>query len=153
MVLRNSRFLIALLLATACVGFLAGIGFALIGVGSFEHGFSVSHLLDALLWAGAGVVSISGGVSLWRLCLRMAKNTVRLTDEGVYFHFASHKPGEGTFFRWEEVLSIAYDRSTKAQICTVSATGGRIVRFSSLTFLRPKRVARLIAERAGRKLA
>jgi hypothetical protein len=53
------------------------------------------------------------------------------------------------FLDWGNVASISHRRSGNNQIYTVTAADGSTATFTSYTFFRPKKVARLIAARAG----
>ena len=79
----------------------------------------------------------------------MARNTVRLTKEGVYFHFHSKQDRPDTFLAWQDITKVTARRVNKVQVCSVFATGDRVVEFSSSLFARPKHVARVVAEHAG----
>jgi hypothetical protein len=136
----------------ACAGFLFGIGFGLIAVSSFQRGFSFDHALEAASWVFAAVLSIRGAFGLWGTVRDMAGNSASLTSEGVYLQFYESKQQRKIFLPWPDIMSVTIDPSRKARYCSVSARSGEVVRFSSFTFFRPKYVANVIAERAGRSL-
>ena len=147
--LRNSRGILAVLRITACAGFVFAASFALIGLSSFEKGFTWDHARDAAGWAFGAILSIRGAIALWRGVCKMGRNAIRLTSEGVHFHFKSTKVQPEVFFAWNEIAKITLT-SSKSQNCCVYSTDGRVIRFSSFSFLRPKQVARVIARHAGR---
>ncbi len=151
-VLRNSRVVIALLLLASCVGIVSGAGFGLLALGCLLSAFTWGGLYNAGWWVFGAIGSAIMGAQLWSLRLSMARNRIRLTSEGVYFHLNAKKQEPEVFFAWGEVTRIAYRRSANVHYCSVVAKGGREVDFSSFTFVRPKHVARIIAAYAGQSL-
>ena len=144
-VLRNSGVVLAMRYFGACIGYVFAVCFALIAI----HSVAQRSFLDALLWAGSGVLAASAGVALWSATRKMARNTVRLTKEGVYFHFHSKQNRPDIFLAWFDISKVTATRANKVQVCSVFASGDRVVQFSSSHFARPKHVARVVAEHAG----
>lgn len=144
-ILRNSPIVLVPRRLGACLGWVFGLCFELIAVNSVAH----RSFVDGLLWAASGVLSVTAGTALWSATRKMARNTARLTSEGAYFHFDSKGDQRDIFLAWPDITKITAKRSRKVLVCSVFATGDRVVQFSSLNFVRPKHVARVIAEHAG----
>ncbi len=151
-VLRNSRIVIALVLLAGCASMVSGAAFGLLALSCLLPGFTWGRLYGAGSWAFAAIASVIMGAQLWRFGLRMARNRIRLTSEGVYFHRNAKKQEPEVFFAWDEITRIASRRSANVRYCSVVAQGGREVDFSSFTFLRPNHIARIIAAHAGKIL-
>jgi hypothetical protein len=67
---------------------------------------------------------------------------------------SSHKPGtkknpSDLFFAWDQIAAIKFKRIGNAQQVYVLGKDGSEARLSSYTFFRPKKIARLIADRTG----
>ena len=67
---------------------------------------------------------------------------------------SSHKPGtkknpSDLFLAWDQIAAIKFKRIGNAQQYYVLGKDGSEARFSSYTFFRPKKIARLIADRTG----
>jgi hypothetical protein len=90
------------------------------------------------------------------MCLRlfslgraMAGYQVRLDNRGVEFSLGTKKKPAELFMEWGQIAAIKQMRVGNAQQFWVEGTDGSEARFSSYTFFRPKKVARLIAARTG----
>jgi hypothetical protein len=154
MVLRNSRILcwltmgigICALCAAACMAIMFFTELFPIGALSFTRG------LSALQW-GLGAVALGSMCPwLWAWGRMMENYAVKLDERGVDFNLGTKKQPEELFMGWEQVDSIEQKRVGNAQQFTVRGTDGSMARFSSYTFMRPKKVARVIAERAGKTI-
>jgi hypothetical protein len=86
---------------------------------------------------------------LWKWGLRMANYKVKLDELGVDFNLGTKKKPSELFMPWDRVASVQQKRVNNAQKFTILGTDGSSAIFSSYTFFRSKRVARMIAERAG----
>jgi hypothetical protein len=67
----------------------------------------------------------------------------------VDFNLGTKKKPQELFMAWEHVVSVQQKRVGNAQEFTILGTDGSRATFSSYTFFRPRKVARMIAERAG----
>jgi hypothetical protein len=153
-ILRNSRILIGLLFISALIGFVGAPSFGIVALMSvFPVGhFSFDRVVGALSWVVAAFFSGSMGLFLWRQCFRMAGNQVRLEAEGVYFRIRSANQAAETFFAWSGIAAITQKRTNNVHVCAVVALNRQTLTFTSLTFFRPKHIAREIAAYAGKSL-
>jgi hypothetical protein len=90
---------------------------------------------------------------LWALGRAMAGYQVDLDGRGVKFSLGTKKKPAELFLAWDQIAAIKYRRTGNVQQCWVEGTDGSEATFSSYTFFRPKKVARMIAERAGLAIA
>jgi len=67
----------------------------------------------------------------------------------VNFNLGTKKKPSDLFLAWDQIAAIRHKRVGNAQQYTVQGRDGSEARFSSYTFFRPRKVARLIAERTG----
>lgn len=65
------------------------------------------------------------------------------------FNLGTKKKPADLFLAWGKVAAIKFKRVANVQQCLVEGTDGSEARFSSYTFFRPKKIARMISERAG----
>jgi hypothetical protein len=150
-VFRNSRFL--------CYVTISGSFFAAImGVASvlalFSQVFPLSEFnsdrgWNALRW---GLSALAMGFMcpwFWRLGHAMAEYKVVFENRGVTFNLGTKKAPSDLFLPWDQISAIKRRRNGNVQQVWVEGKDGSEVRFSSYTFFRPKKVARLIAERTG----
>jgi hypothetical protein len=86
---------------------------------------------------------------MWKLSRGMAVYKVMLDSRGVNFNLGTKKKPSDLFLAWDQIAAIKHKRVGNAQNYYVLGKDGSEAIFSSYTFFRPKKVARLIAERAG----
>jgi hypothetical protein len=149
--LRNNRILIFL----SFLGSIVALGVALCMVlVSLTSIFPLSAMnLDR---GAAGALGVFGAwlmamaqVYLWRQGQLMAHCSVLLDDHGAHFRFGNTEDAKEAFMPWNGIEAVHYKRIPNAQKFTILGTDSSTVTFTSYSFYRPKRVARLIAERAG----
>lgn len=149
--LRNNRILIFLTI----LGSIAALFVALcMGLVSLTSIFPLSAMnLDR---AAAGALGILGAwlmamaqVYLWRQGHMMAHCSVLLDDHGAHFKLGNTENLREAFMPWNGIEAVHYRRIPNAHKFTILGTDSSTVTFTSCSFYRPKRVARLIAERAG----
>ncbi len=150
-VLRNSRFLIAVTLIGSMAAALMAVGMVL---GMFSQLFPFSDLnaargWSALRWAVSALAMGTMCPWLWKLGRAMAGYEVRMNDRGVEFILGTKKIPSNLSLAWNQIAAIKHKRIGNAQQYWVQGTDGSEARYSSYTFFRPKKVARLIAARAG----
>jgi hypothetical protein len=151
MVLHNSRILIGVTLFGSMVAafFAVCMFFGMISQLVPLSALSVARGFGALQWA---VGALSMGLMcpwLWKLGRTMAGYRVRLDTRGVDFNLGTKKQPSELFLAWEQIAAIKHKRIGNAQQYWVQGTDGSEATFSSYTFFRPKKVASLIAARAG----
>jgi hypothetical protein len=153
-VLRNSRLL--------CWGTMGiGICSLIIGLCMVLMVFSVLTPLDAisfmrvlaaLQWGLGGLMMGYMCPALWKWGQTMANYTVKMDDRGVDFNLGTKKKPVELFMAWDNVASVEQKRVGNAQQFTITGKDGSFARFSSYTFVRPKKIARMIAERVGQTI-
>lgn len=88
-------------------------------------------------------------VFLWRQGRVMAYCSVLLDNRGAHFKLDGTKDSKEIFLPWDGIAAVRHKRIPEAQKFTVLGTDTSAVTFTSYSFYRPKKVARLIAARAG----
>ena len=115
--------------------------------------------LQGSLNAGRGWSALQWGIGalamgymcprLWSLGRAMGGYQVLLDIRGVTFNLGTKNKPADLFLAWDKIAAIKFKRVGNAQQCLVEGTDGSEARFSSYTFFRPKKIARMISERAG----
>ena len=154
MVLRNSRILIGLTLFGSIVAatFSVLMFFGMVSQIIPLSAISVARGFGALQWA---LAALSMGLMcpwLWKLGRKMAGYRVKLDSQGADFNLGTKKQPSNLFLTWDQIAAIKHKRIGNAQQYWVLGTDGSEARFSSYTFFRPKKVARLIAARTGQAI-
>jgi hypothetical protein len=147
----NSRIYIATL-------FLLGLASAFIGACAVLMAVSlifpisaltVSRGMSAAQWGFSGLLMAAMCPFLWKMARKMAYHWARLDGSGVQFNLGTRRAPDQLFLPWDKITAIQQQRVGNSMQFTVRAADGSYVQYSSYTFLRPKKVARLIAERTG----
>ncbi len=150
-VLVNSRFLIGVtMICSILFGFFA-ICMALMVFSVFSSGGGASggNLYNAFWW-GAGALAFGYSCPrFWKLSRAMAEHRVTMDSRGVMFNLGTKKRPSDLFLAWDQIAAIRHKRVGNAQQYWVLGNDGSEAKYSSYTFFRPKKVARLIAERTG----
>jgi hypothetical protein len=150
-VLRNNRFLIGVTLMGSIFAALMAVAMVL---GMFSQLFPLSALNAARGWSALrwSLSALAMGYMcpwLWKLGRAMAGYEVRLDGRGVEFILGTKKAPANLLIAWDQIAAIKHKRVGNVQQYWVHGTDGSEARFSSYTFFRPKKIARLIATRAG----
>jgi hypothetical protein len=112
-------------------------------------GLGAGNALSAAQW-GFGALAFGYMCTwLWKLGRNMLGYKVTLDSRGVNFNLGTKKKPADLFMAWDQIAAIRYGRNANLQQCVVQGTDGSEARFSNYTFFRPKKVARMIAERTG----
>ena len=82
----------------------------------------------------------------------MAFYQIRLNNDGLRIRLGTQKNPQDEFFVWDQIATVKYWRVVNVQYGSVTGKARNAVEWSSYTFFRPKKVARLIAARAGQSL-
>ncbi len=102
-----------------------------------------------LTWIACASLMSSLCIHLWSVVKPMAGYKVYLDGRGVTFSLGTKtKPAE-LFMAWDQISAVKSKRAGMVQLYWVEDKDGSEVRFSSYIFFRPKKVARMIAKRAG----
>lgn len=150
-VLRNSRFLCWVTLSGSFFAAFMSIGMVLM---VFSLVFPTRELNGDREWSAVwwGMAAPALGYicpRLWNLGHAMAAYQVYLDGSGVTFNLGTKMAPAELFLAWNKIVAIKYKRAGNVQQCWVEGMDGCEATFSSYTFFRPKKVARMIAERAG----
>jgi hypothetical protein len=153
-VYRNSDFIVGVVKLSGVVTLLMALGFFVAGI------FKVLHEPEPILHKMAGLfgVSIAGiftvglGMYMWKQGNRMAFYQVGLENEGVRVRLGTEEGPQEQFFVWDQIAAVRYWRVANVQYGSVVGKDENVVEWSSYTFFRPKKVARLIAARAGQRI-
>lgn len=86
---------------------------------------------------------------MWKMGSAMARSRAQVGERGVEFRMGTKKKPADLFMAWETVASIRRKRVGNAYQFTVAGRDGSVAQYTSYTFFRPAKVARLIAERTG----
>jgi hypothetical protein len=150
-VLRNSRILCLITLAGCFVAafFVICMLLMVISLLFLQGGLNAGKAISAAQWGFGALVMASMCPWLWHLGRNMAGYRVTLDPRGVTFNLGTKKRPANLFLPWEQITAIKRRRVGNAQQFWVEAGNGREATFSSYTFFRPRKVARMIAERTG----
>jgi hypothetical protein len=149
--LRNNRVLIFLSFLGSIAALGVSLGMAAVALMSFLPfgALNRDRFAAGALWAlGAWLMAMSQ-VYLWRQGHLMAGCSVLLDKRGAYFRLSNSANGEEVFMPWSGIEAVHYKHIENTQKFTILGSDTTVVTFTSYSFYRPKRVARLIAERAG----
>ncbi len=152
-VVRNNRILLGFLFLLSIAAAFISLGMLLM-VGSIlfpteQTPWSFTRIYNAISWLfGAFFIGVLCPY-MWQMGSKMARNRARVDERGVEFHMGTKKKPIDLFMAWETVASIRRKRVGRAYQFTVTGRDGSFAQYSSYTFLRPAKVARLIAERTG----
>jgi hypothetical protein len=89
---------------------------------------------------------------LWKLAFKMAHAEAKLDSRGVDFRLGTKTKSEELFLAWDQVAAIQYERFGNNQCYSILGKDDSYVKYTSYTFFRPKKLAQLIAARAGQPI-
>ena len=101
------------------------------------------------LWGFGSWLMAMTQVFLWRQGELMSHCSVLLDTRGAHFRLGKILDHKEVFMPWNRIEAVHYKRIENALKFTILGRDTSTVTFTSYSFYRPKRVARLIAERAG----
>jgi hypothetical protein len=149
--LRNSRILVSLSFLGSVVALGVALCMVLVALSSI---FPLSAMdldraaVGALCVLGAWLMAMAQ-VYLWRQGKLMGHCSVLLDDYGAHFKLGNTENAKEAFMPWNGIEAVHYKRIPNAHKFTILGADSSTVTFTSYSFFRPKKVARLIAERAG----
>jgi len=152
---RNSRILVALTFLGSAAAFGLSAWMTLVACSFLLplHALTFDRLAAAAMMAlGAWLMAVSY-IFLWRQGWAMAYCSVFLDSFGVHFKLGGTRNSHPIFVPWNGIAAVHYKRVPKGPKFTVLSTDTSTVTFTSNCFYRPKKVAQLIAERAGLPLS
>jgi hypothetical protein len=146
----NSRFLIGITMLCSIFFGLTAVCFVLVLFSTFSSGGSGGgNLFSALRWGGFALFFGYLCPRIWKLSLAGIHHKVTMDTNGAMFNLGTKKQPADLFLAWDQIAAIRHKRVGNAQQYSVFGRDGSEARFTSYTFFRPKKVARLIAERTG----
>jgi hypothetical protein len=148
---RNSRVLIGLTFLGSAAAFAICLCMAALSLSSIFplHAINFDRAAAAFLWAvGAWIVAASN-VFLWRQGRVMAHCSVLLDNHGAHFKLGDTNDAEEVFMPWNGIAAVHHKRIPDAQKFVILGKDTSIVTFTPNNFYRPRKLAHLIAARAG----
>lgn len=151
LVLRNSRILLGLTFLGSAASFVMCLCMTvLIFTSIFPiHSMNFDRAAAAFLWAVGAWLMAASNVFLWRQGQAMAYCSVLLDNDGAHFKLSGKNDSNYAFMPWSGIEAVHYKRIPGAQKFTILGEDTSTVTFTSYTFYRPKKIARLIAQRTG----
>jgi len=150
-VLRNSQILCWTMMSFSIFAAAIAAAMAIVFLGEMiplsRH--NSARLMDAgrsLIFTLAAAASVP---TLWRLGRTMTDYRVVLDGKGADFNLGTKDRPAHLFLPWDQISAVKRRRAGNVQQFWVEGRDGSEALFTSYTFFRPKRVARMIAERAG----
>jgi hypothetical protein len=153
-VYRNNRAMCWFTKGGAAMGVGLAVLFLVGGVWNvFGTPGSFGHRMGALVGVLVGaLITFFGSLELWRLGRDMEFYEVRFDADALRFRLGNEAQPVVYAFPWGEISAVRYKRVINVQYGSVDGADGSTVDWSSYSFFRPKKLARMIAERAGVQL-
>lgn len=151
LVLRNSRIVCWITMGVGVCSAFIGVCMMLMIVSLLTplSAISFMRVLAAVQWGLGGFLMCILCPALWKWGRGMLEKRVILDERGVDFNLGTRKSPQELLMAWGQVTRVQQKRVGNAQQFTVTGADGSYASFTSYTFFRPRRVARLIAVRAG----
>ena len=153
-VFRNNRFLIVVTLTGSVTAIFMSLCMLVMtcSVLFLQAGRTVSRIEGAIGWAMGTWAFFSMGPALWKLARNMAFAEARLDQQGVDFRFGTKSSPLRSWLAWNQIAAIKHQRIGNNQTYSVISKDQSTVQYTSYTFFRPKKLARLIAAHSGRTI-
>jgi len=150
-VLRNSRIVCWMTMGMGIISVFLGICMMLMVVSLLFplSAITFMRVLAAAQWGLGGFLMCMMLPYAWKWGRRMLSAHVKLDARGVDLNLGTKKKPVEMFVEWDQVASVEQKRVGKIWEFTITAKDGSWARYTTNTFFRSKRVARMIAERAG----
>ena len=152
--LHNSSILTGLSFVGSVAAFCISLCMAFLACSSLFplSSINLDTIATAGLWAIGSWIMAVAYVYLWRQGRVMSNCSVRLDGRGAHFRLDGTRDSGRVFFRWEEIAEVRHLRIPEAETFTILGSEAKTVTFTSCCFYRPRKVARMIAERAGLRI-
>lgn len=149
--LRNNRILVFLSFLGSIAALFVSLCMVLVGLTSIFplSAMNSGRAAASAVWVLGAWLMAMAQVYLWRQGKLMAHCSVLLDNYGAHFKLGNTENAREAFMPWNKIEAVHYRRIPSAHKFTILGTDTSTVTFTSYSFYRPKRVARLIAERAG----
>ena len=149
--LRNNRVLIFFTYVGSVASLIISLSMVFVALTTIFplSAMSLDRLAASVLWVmGAWLMAMSQ-VFLWRQGKLMEHCSILLDNSGAHFKLDNANDAKEVFMPWNGIEAVHYKRIPNAQKFTILGTDANTVTFTSHAFYRPRRVAQLIAKRAG----
>lgn len=148
---RNSRVLIGLTFLGSAAAFVISLCMVALALASIFplHAINFDRAAVAFLWAVGAWIVAAANVFLWRQGRLMAHCSVLLDNHGAHFKLGDTNDTEEVFMPWNGIAAVHHKRIPDAQKFTILGKDTSIVTFTPNNFYRPRKLAHLIAARAG----
>lgn len=153
-VYRNDGFLVGLVKFSGVVALLMAALFFIGGILKvWDTQEPMLHKIGGLSGVTiSALFTVALALYMWTQGNRMAFYQISLENDGLRIRLGTQKNPQEEFFVWDQIAAVKYWRVVNVQYGSVTGQAGNAVEWSSYTFFRPKKVARLIAARAGQSL-
>jgi hypothetical protein len=150
-VVHNSRIYIGTILLISLGAAFISISSVLVVVSQIFpfSALTVARGMSAAQWAFGAFFFAFMCSFMWTMAKKLAFCGAKLDSSGVQFNLGSKRAPVRVFLPWDKIVAVQQQRVGNLIQFTVRTADGTYARYSSYTFLRPKKVARLIAERTG----
>ena len=151
MLLRNNRVLIFLTFLGSFAALGVSLGMAFVALTYFfpVGALNMDRSAAGALWGFGAWLMAMTQVFLWRQGNLISRCSVLLDARGAHFRLGKTASDQEVFMPWNGIEAVQYKRLENTQKFTILGKDSSIVTFTSYSFYRPKRVARIIAEHAG----
>jgi hypothetical protein len=149
--LRNNRILVFLSFLGSIAALFVSLCMVLVGLTTMFplSAMNSGRAAASAVWVLVAWLLAMAHVYLWRQGKLMAHCSVLLDDYGAHFKLGNTENAREVFMPWNGIEAVHHRRIPSAHKFTILGTDTSTVTFTSYSFYRPRRVARLIAERAG----
>jgi hypothetical protein len=150
----NNGFFVGIVKFSGAVTLVLAILFFIGGILKVLHTpESILHKTGGLFGVSiAAIFTVTLALYMWAQGNRMAFYQISLENDGLRLRLGTEKNPQEEFFAWDRIAAVKYWRVVNVQYGSVTGKAENVVAWSSYTFFRPKKVARLIAARAGQSL-
>jgi hypothetical protein len=112
----------------------------------------VWSVVAALQWLVFAYCFFLVGQMFWRLSVKAWNSRVILHSAGVSFHYPEAGGYKDFSMPWGVIDSVSHKRVGNYQTYTVHGNDGGYFTFNSYTFMRPKKIAKRIADACGKPI-
>jgi hypothetical protein len=149
--LHNSRIMVGVYMTLGIAAAFIAVCMLLMvfSIFSTNGGFSLGNLMNAFWWAFGALAFGAMCPWLWKMGRAMLGYHVVYDSRGVTFYLGTKKKPSNLFLAWDQVAAIKHKRVGNAQQYTVQGKDGSTAVFTSYAFFRPRKVARMVADRTG----
>jgi hypothetical protein len=151
---RNNRIVVGILFVLGLIAFPVSLGMLIGAIAQIFplHGFTSNRVYSIVILLALAVAFLNRGLWMWRVTRNMAHYQVRLDGQGAHFRLDANKNAPEQSLAWDQIAAVRHKRLGNNQYYAVVGKDARVFEYTALTFMRPKKLARLIAERCGKTI-